>query len=286
MLKSAGPVAVLFASWAWGVATPNMNTLVNVLIIVLGVAVASFGEIQFSWIGFIFQCAGTVFEAIRLVMIQVMLKGEGIRMDPLVGLFYYAPVCAVMNIFVVAVTEFPKFQWADAQKAGFGMLFLNALAAFFLNIVSVFLVSYSVLKIITYILTLIKIGKTSSLVMALTGILKSILLVAASVLIWNTPISFLQTIGYAIALIGLVFYSVGYEQLFEGLRESRAWMCGIWNDEAPVERKLSLKVRRSVLIGILGFMTIAFAVSLWHFYSLSSGDLSSMTSSWFGSGST
>lgn len=286
MLKSAGPVAVLFASWAWGVATPNLSTLFNVLFIVVGVAIASVGEIQFSWLGFIFQCSGTIFEAIRLVMIQVMLKGEGIRMDPLVGLFYYAPVCAIMNIFVVAVTEFPKFQWADAQKAGFGMLFLNALAAFFLNIVSVFLVRGLPFESPKCLLTLHKIGKTSSLVMALTGILKSILLVGASVLIWNTPVSCLQTIGYGIALIGLVFYSVGHEQILEGFQQSKAWLCSVWNDEAPVERKLSLKVRKTIIIGVLGFMTIALAVSLWHFYSLSSGDLSSMTTSWFGSGST
>ncbi|KAI5461422.1 triose-phosphate transporter family-domain-containing protein [Mariannaea sp. PMI_226] len=269
MLKSAGPVAVLLASWAWGVADPDLKTLVNVLIIVFGVAIASIGEIQFSWLGFAFQLTGTIFEAIRLVMIQVMLKGEGIRMDPLVGLYYYAPVCAVMNIFVVAVTEFPKFKFADAQSAGLGMLFLNALAAFFLNIVSVFLI-----------------GKTSSLVMALTGILKSILLVAVSVLIWSTPISLLQTFGYSIALVGLVLYSVEYQRIVEGLSEFRKWLHGVWNDENPAERKLSLKVRRSIIIGIIGFVTIAFAVAMWHIFSLSGGDISSMTASWFGSSST
>jgi hypothetical protein len=58
-----------------------------------------------------------------------------------------------------------------------------------------------------------QIGKTSGLVMTLTGIFKSILLVVVSVLIWSTQISFLQTLGYAIALAGLTYYSLGYDQL-------------------------------------------------------------------------
>lgn len=124
----------------WGVADPTRTQLINILVIVFGVALSSFGEIEFSWVGFFFQIGGTLFEAMRLVMIQVMLSGEGLRMDPLVGLYYYAPVCAVMNFFVAAVSEFPRFAWNDVVQTGFGMLLLNAGIAFFLNIASVFLV--------------------------------------------------------------------------------------------------------------------------------------------------
>lgn len=141
MLKSTGPVCVLIASWIWGVAQPNSTTLLNIMLIVFGVGLASLGEIEFSWLGFIFQMCGTISEAVRLVMIQVMLSSEGLRMDPLVGLYYYAPVCTVMNFVVVIFSEGPKFQWEDVTKAGYGMLFLNAFVAFILNVVSVFLVS-------------------------------------------------------------------------------------------------------------------------------------------------
>lgn len=199
MLKSVSPVAVLFISWMWGVTDPSRTQVINILFIVFGVALSSFGEIEFSWVGFFFQIGGTLFEATRLVMIQVMLSGEGLRMDPLVGLYYYAPVCAVMNVFVAAVSEFPRFEWNDVVQTGFGMLFLNAGVAFFLNIASVFLI-----------------GKTSGLVMTLTGIFKNILLVVASVIIWNTQITPLQFLGYGVALGGLVYYSLGYEKLAQG----------------------------------------------------------------------
>lgn len=44
--------------------------------------------------------------------------------------------------------------------------------------------------------------------MALSGIFKSILLVVTGVLIWGTPIGWLQGFGYFVALFGLFLYSV------------------------------------------------------------------------------
>ena len=140
MLKSAAPVAVLFFSWLWGVADPTAARLANIVVIVAGVALASAGEIQFSWVGFGYQLGGIVFEAIRLVMIQVMLSSEGLKMDPLVGLYYFAPVCAVMNVMVAWSSELWRFQWADAAQTGWLVLLANAMVAFMLNIASVFLV--------------------------------------------------------------------------------------------------------------------------------------------------
>ncbi|KAH7152175.1 triose-phosphate transporter family-domain-containing protein [Dactylonectria estremocensis] len=266
MLKAAGPVAVLLTSWVWGVASPSLSTFGNIILIVCGVAIASAGEIEFSWIGFLFQLGGTIFEAVRLVMIQVMLGGEGIRMDPLVGLYYFAPVCALMNMFVVAVTEAPHFQWEDAAKTGYGILLLNASVAFILNIVSVFLI-----------------GKTSGLVMSLSGILKSILLVGTSVLIWGTQISMLQVLGYAVALVGLTLYSVGYEQILKGLKEAATWFSQVWNSENPSSVGKTIKFRRLLIVGSIGFTTTIIAVSLWHFYGLTGDSLVQMTSSLVGS---
>ena len=141
MLKSAAPVAVLLTAWVWGVEKPSMNRFATVSVIVAGVALASLGEINFSMVGFMFQVGGIVFEAMRLIMIQVLLAGDGQKMDPLVSLYYYAPVCAVMNIFIAGAAEGYKFDFADAARTGYGILLLNAMVAFMLNVSSVFLVS-------------------------------------------------------------------------------------------------------------------------------------------------
>ncbi|EFQ33973.1 triose-phosphate transporter [Colletotrichum graminicola M1.001] len=176
MLKAAAPVAVLLTSWIMGVATPSMKTFYNILLIM----------------------AGIVFEAVRLVMVQVPLEGDenAQQMDPLVSLYYYAPVFAVMNLFVVWASEFKTFQMQDLDRAGFPMLLLNAAFAFMLNVSSVFLI-----------------GKTSGLVMALTSILKNMFPILASTIIWHTSITFMQSFGYSIALFGLLIYSIGWDQL-------------------------------------------------------------------------
>jgi len=60
--------------------------------------------------------------------------------------------------------------------------------------------------------------------MTLCGVLKDILLVAASIAIWGTPISGLQYFGYGIALCGLVYYKLGGNQIKAQFSEmQRAW---------------------------------------------------------------
>lgn len=76
----------------------------------------------------------------RLIMIQILLSDEGQKMDPLVSLYYYAPVCTVMNALVAIVTEVPSFQMVDFWRVGIVVFMANAAIAFALNVASVFLV--------------------------------------------------------------------------------------------------------------------------------------------------
>ena len=210
MLKATTPVAVLITGWIFQVEKVELQKLFNVSIIVLGIIIASFGEIKFVLVGFIFQLGGIVFEAIRLVMVQRLLSAKEYKMDPLVSLYYFAPICAVMNFCVALVFEIPRLQLEEIYNVGLGTLFANALLAFALNVSVVMLVSQVQFDNRTSImLTNKKIGKTSGLVMTLCGVLKDVLLVAASILIWGTPISGLQYFGYGVALCGLVYYRLG-----------------------------------------------------------------------------
>ena len=141
MLRQATtPVAVLLASWSLGVSAPNMKVLYNVSFIVIGVMIASLGELKFVTIGFIFQVAGIMFEATRLVMVQRLLSSAEFKMDPLVSLYYFAPVCAVMNLVVSMFSELPRLQMSDIMGVGLWTLLANALVAFGLNVSVVFLV--------------------------------------------------------------------------------------------------------------------------------------------------
>lgn len=86
--------------------------------------------------------------------------------------------------------------------------------------------------------------------MTLCGVLKDVLLVAASMLIWGTPISGLQAFGYTIALCGMVYYKLGLEAIrgyaAEGVRQ---W--GEFGAARPVARKVTVIVGTLFLIFVL-----------------------------------
>ena len=124
-----------------GLAAPDVKKLINVSFIVMGVIIASFGEIRFKLIGFLFQLGGVAFEAIRLTMVERLLSSAEFKMDPLVSFYYFAPVCAIMNGFVSLIFEVPKIHLEDIAKVGYFTLLANAMIAFGLNVSVVFLVS-------------------------------------------------------------------------------------------------------------------------------------------------
>ena len=124
-----------------GVDKADIRTLVNVSFIVIGVVIASIGEIKFVLVGVLYQIGGIIFEAMRLVMVQRLLSSAEYKMDPLVSLYYFAPICAFMNFCVAAIFEIPRIQMSDVYYVGPWILLANAMVAFALNVSVVFLVS-------------------------------------------------------------------------------------------------------------------------------------------------
>ncbi|KAH7098383.1 TPT-domain-containing protein [Auriculariales sp. MPI-PUGE-AT-0066] len=188
MLKAFTAVAILLISWISRIHEPNKKLLGIVLMISSGVALASYGEMRFDTLGFVIQCLAICFEASRLVMIEILL--HGVKMDPLVSLHYYAPVCAAINLVFLFLWEGFNPFYALASMGPWPLILLsNALVAFGLNVAAVFLI-----------------GVGSGLILTLAGVLKDIILVTSSVLMFRTPIAPVQIFGYSIALAGLVIF--------------------------------------------------------------------------------
>lgn len=103
--------------------------------------------------------------------------------------------------------------------------------------------------------------------MTLTGIFKNILLILVSILIWNTKITFMQTIGYAVALAGLTYYSLGYDQLSKLFQTSAVWVANLWGSTSAHGRsRNSLATRRCILVSALIFGGLfIFVAALQHY---------------------
>lgn len=91
--------------------------------------------------------------------------------------------------------------------------------------------------------------------MTLCGVLKDILLVVASMVIWNTPVTALQFFGYSIALSGLVYYKLGGDKLREYAGQAnRSW--SEYGVKHPGQRK-GIIIGAVVLVFFLLFGSMA-----------------------------
>ncbi|KAL8951942.1 MAG: hypothetical protein Q9222_002126 [Ikaeria aurantiellina] len=233
MLKGTAPIAVFLALWSLRLDSPTLSRLLTLCVIVCGIGLASFGEIKFQITGFVFQMSAVVFEAYRLALIQKLLSNKKYKMDPLVSLYYFAPCCAGMISIMGLSKEWRNLDWHTVQAAGIWLWASNGIVAMGLNVAGVLLI-----------------GKTSSLVLTLCGVLKGLIIIGTSIVIWDTVVTPTQFVGNGIAMAGLVYYNLGGERA-QGVC---AAMRTFWND-------MPATVRFLVLVG-LGLNCFALLASM------------------------
>ena len=133
-------MAVLLTGAVMGTEDISAKKFTNVCVIVVGVVLASFGEIEFVLIGVLYQIGGIIAEAIRLNLISSLLNGEK-KMDALASLYYFAPICALFNGVIAVVWEVPNITMQEVQAVGAMNFIANASVALLLNVSVVLLVS-------------------------------------------------------------------------------------------------------------------------------------------------
>lgn len=96
--------------------------------------------------------------------------------------------------------------------------------------------------------------------MTLSGVLKDILLVCASMLIFRDPVSGIQAFGYTIALFGLVWYKLGASNLKEHVSAAqRSW--ADFGNRRPIARRLtSIGIGFVFVLLLLGIVSSTGAV--------------------------
>ncbi|WRT67032.1 uncharacterized protein IL334_003998 [Kwoniella shivajii] len=186
MLKAFTPVAILLISAIFKLQVLSSRLVLIVILISTGCALAAYGEVHFQMFGFLCQVSAVAFESSRLVMIQILL--QGLKMDPLCSLHYYAPVCSIINACFLPFTE-GLAPFREFMRIGPMVMLSNAAVAFGLNVAAVFLI-----------------GAAGGLVLTLAGVFKDILLISSSVIFFGSPITPIQIFGYSLALGGMVAY--------------------------------------------------------------------------------
>lgn len=198
MIKTALPAVTFFVSVAWGALHFDAPLLGTILIITVGVFIASYGEIEFVWRGAIYQTLALVFEAIRLVLIEKLLKSKGLNFNPLQVLYYIAPcsVCFLALSFVVV--ELPALRALTAAETDITWwhLLANCANAFALNLAAFVLI-----------------GLTSALTMNVAGVVKDCVMIFLSYETFGSPVTRLNIFGFAISVAGVKLYNRRKQQI-------------------------------------------------------------------------
>jgi drug/metabolite transporter (DMT)-like permease len=188
MLKAFTPIAVLILSFTAGLSKTTLTELYIVIIICVGVAMTSVGETYFSWFGFNCQALAIVAESARLVLTNLLLKN--LKLDPLSALYYQAPLICVIIGIPMMYFEFDQLPFERMTETSFIVtMLINGLVAFSLNIAVILVLQH-----------------TSALTFTLAGIVKDILLVISSVVVFGAPVTPLQYLGYSFSLLGLFLH--------------------------------------------------------------------------------
>ncbi|CAK0811311.1 unnamed protein product [Prorocentrum cordatum] len=187
-LQMVKPINVLFtslAAFAFGLETATMTHVVIVCIICGGVSLAASGDVEFSLIGCMLQLTACTCEGIRLALLQKVMTKD-LKLDPVTTVYRFAPV-AGLSLCLVAVFVEKPVDWGRLKSPP--MLFMNCVVALVLNVL---------------IVTVIK--KASAVVFTLAGILKDVGAIAASVVIFQTPIAPLEVMGYGLSVCGISMF--------------------------------------------------------------------------------
>ncbi|GFR41360.1 hypothetical protein Agub_g2043 [Astrephomene gubernaculifera] len=203
MLKATMPVTVFLVGVLLGTEKYSALYAANMVVVAVGVAAASYGELNFNVLGVLFQAGSIVTESFRLCLVQLLLQARGIKLNPVTTLYYIAPACFAFLCLPFSVVELPKMlKTQEAWQVPSGWLLLSAVSAFALNM-SVFLL----------------IGRSSALTMNIAGVIKDWLLILLSVTLYGSPVTSLQLCGYGVAFLGVCWYN--YQKL-QGARQQPA----------------------------------------------------------------
>lgn len=210
MLKANMPVIIFTVGCLFATETFTLASFSIMVVIAAGVAMATYGELNFSLLGLLCMFSAMSCEAVRLTLVQTLLQRQDLQLNPLSTLYYIMPISVACLLPIAFVTESRGLQecrWLTLQALP--TLLANAAGAVALNL-SIYIV----------------VGTMSALTMKLAAIVKDIGLVAISCALFGDTLTFPGVFGYSIALIGVCVYN--YRKIYA-------------QDVPPVSSKLNMK---------------------------------------------
>jgi drug/metabolite transporter (DMT)-like permease len=191
MLKALTPVYILLCLVLFQVETPKTRVALAVLVISLGTAIASFGELRFSWKGFLLQSVADLFEGSRIVLLQIIMSSD--FLSPIESMYFISPATALAQFVLVLMYERSALtdpnNWAKMSQYWYFFVLAFVLGTS-INFVGMFVIKH-----------------TSGLMLKLLGVIRNNCLVLLSVIFLGESTTMVQMTGYMLSVIGFIWYT-------------------------------------------------------------------------------
>jgi hypothetical protein len=191
-IKETNLTVVYLLSCLCGLQTLMCRKVGIIVWILAGCSLCVQGEIHFKMTGLILQVTALLCECTKNVMGEIVLTGSDLKLDPLTFNFFQAPLTfgplCLMTLFTYAAGWSPGL--FEALQKNWLLLLPNSMMAFVLNIT---------------LTSMIK--SLSSTGFVLSGLVKDVVIVMASGVLFGDVISTQQVIGFTTILAGVACWS-------------------------------------------------------------------------------
>lgn len=192
LARSTTPVFAVALSLTFRLKTFSTATYLALTPVVLGVIMATYGDISFTAYGLFLTVLGTALAAIKTIVTNLVLVGD-MKLQPMDLLWRMSLLAFFQCLLVAQAVGEMDLLWLrleTADNAFYGILLGNGVVAFLLNYAS----------FTTNMLS-------SALTMTVAANIKQVLAIILAIIVFNTEVTMFNALGIAVTLAGGAQYT-------------------------------------------------------------------------------